>query len=671
MPFADYKDFADCVAKNQDKDNPEAYCGFIKHQVEDSKSEGKYEIKDPRGDGAVLDDGGQPNIIDYSNQEPMLYQIGENSSHEYPGKIVITNESRYVDREVKRSNIPNVAATGKDATGSDKTLPTLPTGAPYELQKPSHNMHGMNFNTPIDWSKQEVVSIGKGLVARQIAGHEVPKSKEEVVDQSTYKEMKESLIKDDIKNFVGDALGEALNNLFDPPLSQAFSDTGNNPHIDQTKLGKPFDEKSDTGDDKTRTGPGGNQPRENYDSIHYQGQSDTKVHLATPYHDGKEPHDVSGIIPELQEDIKITIEDPKQDEHMPTIELIVKEPEFELKKKKDPEPGIELKNYPGRKDSDTHTNTIKAGDIDKNLQISELWKEKNDGIGIAGDEVPLTKSFSISEGIEDEREKEFLHASSFVGKVIYTPEFQTLEVVLNGKKYNFCNVPERTFDSFEGASSKGAFFARQIRQQFDCVSGLSESLNIYKHRQPGEFDWINDEAIENMKSFTKENPDGRFILAVVSGESYTDHRIEGEDFRRHWTKNELIQNIRTAKHKLTDINHMWQKKDPMSGMIYDANWNFTNDRGEMILWESDPDILNAIRNDIITAASINTGKPRENEKNCSTGECFTEATGTVLGEDNNVALAYIVTDPQGFKYNGQVIPAMPPGMKFTKLYIIE
>jgi len=170
MPFADYKDFADCVSKNQDKEDPEAYCGSIKHKVEDSKSEGKLELKDPRGDGAVLDDRGQPNIIDYSNQEPLLFGLGDNSSHEYPGKIVISNESRYVDREVKRSNIPNVAETGKDATGADKTQPTLPTGAPYELQKPSHNLHGLNFNDSVDWSKQEVVSIGSGLVARQIGG---------------------------------------------------------------------------------------------------------------------------------------------------------------------------------------------------------------------------------------------------------------------------------------------------------------------------------------------------------------------------------------------------------------------------------------------------------------------------------------------------------------------
>ena len=34
MPFADYKNFADCVKKNQDKDDPEAYCAEIKRKVE-------------------------------------------------------------------------------------------------------------------------------------------------------------------------------------------------------------------------------------------------------------------------------------------------------------------------------------------------------------------------------------------------------------------------------------------------------------------------------------------------------------------------------------------------------------------------------------------------------------------------------------------------------------
>jgi len=36
-PFAGYKNFAECVKKNQDKDDPEAYCGAIQAKVEKSK----------------------------------------------------------------------------------------------------------------------------------------------------------------------------------------------------------------------------------------------------------------------------------------------------------------------------------------------------------------------------------------------------------------------------------------------------------------------------------------------------------------------------------------------------------------------------------------------------------------------------------------------------------
>ena len=35
MPMGEYKDFADCVARNRDKRSPESYCGEIKHRIED------------------------------------------------------------------------------------------------------------------------------------------------------------------------------------------------------------------------------------------------------------------------------------------------------------------------------------------------------------------------------------------------------------------------------------------------------------------------------------------------------------------------------------------------------------------------------------------------------------------------------------------------------------
>jgi hypothetical protein len=43
-----------------------------------------------------------------------------------------------------------------------------------------------------------------------------------------------------------------------------------------------------------------------------------------------------------------------------------------------------------------------------------------------------------------------------------------MEILLNGKRYNFCNVPQRVYDGFEGADSKGAYFNRIIKGQFDC-----------------------------------------------------------------------------------------------------------------------------------------------------------------------------------------------------------
>ena len=68
----------------------------------------------------------------------------------------------------------------------------------------------------------------------------------------------------------------------------------------------------------------------------------------------------------------------------------------------------------------------------------------------------------------DDRQPSFKQPSSFVGQVEYYPEDLSMEIVLNGKLYAFCNVSERIFDSFEGASSKGAFFNREIKTLHDC-----------------------------------------------------------------------------------------------------------------------------------------------------------------------------------------------------------
>ena len=44
MPFGEFKHFKDCVSKNKSKDDPSAYCGYIKNQIEGGKK--KEEVMD-------------------------------------------------------------------------------------------------------------------------------------------------------------------------------------------------------------------------------------------------------------------------------------------------------------------------------------------------------------------------------------------------------------------------------------------------------------------------------------------------------------------------------------------------------------------------------------------------------------------------------------------------
>lgn len=89
--------------------------------------------------------------------------------------------------------------------------------------------------------------------------------------------------------------------------------------------------------------------------------------------------------------------------------------------------------------------------------------EAIDGI----EESPI-KSFEFNEDTNEPTLIAFTHSSSFVGNVRYNTETQEMRILLNGKAYNFCNVPRRIYEAFQGADSKGAYFNRSIKTQFDC-----------------------------------------------------------------------------------------------------------------------------------------------------------------------------------------------------------
>ena len=109
-------------------------------------------------------------------------------------------------------------------------------------------------------------------------------------------------------------------------------------------------------------------------------------------------------------------------------------------------------------------------------------KESTEDVALSGDHSRADigkkkkKRFEFNEALDEHwikliqevRYRAFTHSSSFVGNVKYDQDEQSMEVILNGKTYDFCNVSERLFDAFEGADSKGAFFNREIKTLHDC-----------------------------------------------------------------------------------------------------------------------------------------------------------------------------------------------------------
>lgn len=71
MPFAGYKDFKDCVSKNQDKDDPTAYCGTIKAKVEKEMKEQTYNFTNKR---IYTENGSFTEKTDNSGKKILYYE---------------------------------------------------------------------------------------------------------------------------------------------------------------------------------------------------------------------------------------------------------------------------------------------------------------------------------------------------------------------------------------------------------------------------------------------------------------------------------------------------------------------------------------------------------------------------------------------------------------------
>ncbi len=183
-----------------------------------------------------------------------------------------------------------------------------------------------------------------------------------------------------------------------------------------------------------------------------------------------------------------------------------------------------------------------------------------------------------------------------------------------------------------------------------------------------EFRWVDDEYRQKLATIFPQ-VGGQFFLIRASSETITDHRADPmvkEPYRRKLDGMELHALTRTGIGKGTDINHLG-KHFQTEGMVLDAEYDLDLKESQMLVHESDPEILRAIERGDISEVSINAGTPRKMSIECSSEECFVVPRGLVLGETDGIAFTWVVTNPNGFIWRGQQIEKAKAGVQGTKI----
>ena len=194
---------------------------------------------------------------------------------------------------------------------------------------------------------------------------------------------------------------------------------------------------------------------------------------------------------------------------------------------------------------------------------------------------------------------------------------------------------------------------------------IREAIAEVRH----EFGWLTDEYLNKAKAVA-EAQGGALYLIRASQEAVTDHRSEGEPYRRLLAGEELRSMSRTAIGKSMDINH--EPRFTTEATILDSEYDPMTKSIQMLILEMDPEVNAAIQMGVIEAVSINGGQPRGEtiepcQHNCLSGDCelCVVPRGVILGENDGIALTWVVSAPNGMMWKGNAIPHAQPGVRTT------
>jgi hypothetical protein len=133
---------------------------------------------------------------------------------------------------------------------------------------------------------------------------------------------------------------------------------------------------------------------------------------------------------------------------------------------------------------------------------------------------------------------------------------------------------------------------------------------------------------------------------------------------------ELHAMARTAISHGMDVNHLGPEYKTKA-YIADSEYDKRRKEIQMLVHEEDPDIISAIARHDITAVSINGGAPRNQKVECDDSECFNVPRGVVLGELDDIALTWVVTNRNGMEWRGRHLDYATPGVSNTKIEILN